>query len=175
MDETIEQQQRRVAGYMAAIAQTLSGRPGLLEAFIDNVELIVAGSAANVLTLLRWGERIRRSGVPILLFSPTHEPTVPQITLIAHTDGRTYIIESCMLWMGRDDDRARLVPANCELGAFVFGDDLTIRHRKRAPARSLYAAMSGMKRAYGRLLDLEIEQRSRCAELPLPSLLPIAA
>ena len=175
MDETAEQQKVRIAGYMAAVERLLGGPAAIGHAFRNNVELIVAGSAANFPTLLEWGSRTRRTGLPMLLFSPTSEPIVPLVSLIAYVDGRTHIIESCMLWMSTRADRALLIPDSFDMGAFSFDDELKLRHRPKAPARSFEAAMSGMRRAYNRLLDLEIEERPRSAALVPPVLLETRA
>ena len=171
MNEPPEQQKIRIAGYMAAVARLLSGAAGTDEAFRNKVELIVGGSAANLPTLLHWAERTRRTGLPMLLFSPTEQQAVPQVTLVAHVDGQTHIVESCMLWMGARDDRARLVPDGFDLGSFTLDDDLGLRRSPKAPARNFDAAVPGMRRAYGRLIELEMEQRESQAEPHLPVLL----
>lgn len=175
MNETIEQQQRRVAGYMRAIARLLAGADVRHETFLDRVQLLVGGSAANLPTLLHWGDHVRRTGVPILLFSPGAEPRVPQVTLVSHIDGHTHTVENCMLWMAPGDNRAHLVPDGFNYGAFILDADLRFRRVGRAPARDFKRATPGMVRAYDRLLELEIEQRRSGSELPLPSLLRKAA
>lgn len=173
MSETAEQRQQRMAGYMTAVMHLLGGETVRHRAFNERVELIVGGSAANLPTLLHWGERVRRSGRPIMLFSPTGVPTVPLISLVAQVGKRTHTIESCMLWMGEHDDRARLVPDNFGMGAFVLGHSLRIRHAAASPARDFDDAMPGMERAYRRLVELEQAARNR-GDAPLPSLLKAA-
>lgn len=175
MNDTVEQQKTRIAGYMAAVERLLGGTAAVGDAFRDKVELIVGGSAANFRTLLQWAERARRTGMPMLLFSPTDEPMVPLVSLVAHVDGRTHIIESCALWLGSRDDRAKLVPDTFDMGAFSFDDELNLRHLPKAPARSLEAGIPGMRRAYGRLVDLEIAQREHRATLRPPMLLEARA
>lgn len=175
MNKTDEQHRRRVAGYMAAVARLLSGGPGRRQEFMDRVQLLVGGSAPNFPTLMHWGDWVERHGRPILHFSPTDDPAVPNITLVAHVGGQTHTIENCMLWMGQSDDRARLVPDSFNYGSFVLGDDLRLRRTARVPARDFKHALPGMKRAYERLIDLEIEQRGCGEELPLPERLREAA
>lgn len=175
MNETTERQQIRMAGYMAAVAQILGGPDVDIDVFVDRVELIMGGSAVNLPILMAWGQKVRCTRRPVLLFSPTESPIVPLVSLVAYIDGRTHVVESCALWMGRNDERASLVPDNMRCGAFVFDNDLQLRHLGRAPARNLDAAGSGMARAYNRLLDLEIDMRAKSAALRLPSLHRLAA
>ena len=175
MNETTEQRKIRMAGYMAAVERLLGGPAAVGHTFRNRVELMVGGTAANIPTLLEWGSRTRVTGLPMLLFSPTNEPTVPLVSLIAHVDGQTHIIESCMLWMGARDDRALLVPDSFDMGAFSFDDELKLRRLPKAPARTFKAALSGMRRAYDRLVDLEIEQHPGSAALVPPVLLQTRA
>jgi hypothetical protein len=175
MTETMEQQQRRVGRFMTAVARTLAGDGSTLEDFTDRAELVVGGSLVDAPTLMQWAARTERSGRPIILFSPSGADTVPHVTLVARVDGQTHIVENCMLWMGKNDGRARLVPDNFQLGTFVFKDNLELLHLRRPPARNIDAAMPGMTRAYARLFETEVAIRKSGENTPMPSVLGKAA
>lgn len=175
MIDNDQQQQLHIARYMTAVAQLLGGRTVDCDAFRNRVDLIVGGSAVGLSTLMHWGGHVRRTGRPILQFSPSDEPSVPNVSLVGKAAGRTHIIENCMLWLGENDERARLVPDNFSMGCFALGADLRLQHLRRAPAPDFDAALVGMQRAYGRLLELEMELAASGYEPALPSLLPKAA
>lgn len=168
MDD-MTQQQKVIANYMAAVAQLLTGSAKRFQEFNDKVQLICGGGPVHALNLLKWGDHVRATGRPILYFHATAEaPTVPQIALVSCIDGHLRVIENCMLTLGKNDRRARLVPDGFNLGAYVLGNDLTLRFLKRAPAKDYESAGDDMVRAYQRLIDLEAEQWEKGVIHPLP-------
>lgn len=163
--------QQRAANYMGAIAHLLGGRPGAAAAFIERVELILSGDEPDALQLMQFRQRSLVSGRPVLWVHVAQEnPTVPSIGLVVPVDDQVRIFENCMLWIGAEGGRARLVPDSFDWGAYRFDDELRLRHVAKAPAKSFDAAKAGMARAYRRLLKLEVEQIERGGELPLPEL-----
>jgi hypothetical protein len=163
--------QQRAANYMAALAQLLGGRPGRHATFIDRVELILSGDEPDALRLMQFTQQSLETGRPVLwVHVASDNPTVPSIGLVAPVNGQVRVFENCMLWIGAEGGRARLVPDSFEWGAYRFDDDLRLRHVAKAPARSFEAAKAGLVRAYNRLLRLEVDQIERGGELPLPQL-----
>lgn len=163
--------QQRVANYMGALAHLLGGRPGRHAEFIQKVELIVSGAEPHALQLMQFTDRCRATGRPVLWVHVAPDvPTVPRIGLVVSVDGQARIFEQCMLWIGTEGGRARLVPDGFDWGAYRFDDELRLQHIAEAPARSFEGAKSGMIRAYRRLIRLEVEQIRKGGALPLPQL-----
>lgn len=162
--------QQRVANFMAALATLLCGKPGRHAEFIQKVELIVSGVEPNALQLMQVAPTLRATGHPLVWVHPTDNPNVPRVGLAALCGGQSFLIESCMLWMGPGDDRASLVPDAFTLGSFRFKNDLKPRYSRRAPAASFEEATAGMVRAYDRLLELQMKQRERGDFFELPVL-----
>lgn len=163
--------QQRAANYMAALAHLLGGRPGRHAEFIERVELILSGDEPDVLQLMQFTGRALTTGRPVLWVHVARDNlTVPSIGLVAPVDGQARVFENCVLWVGTEGGRARLVPDSFEWGAYRFDDVLRLRHVGRAPARSFETATAGMVRAYRRLIRLEIDLIERGGTLPLPEL-----
>lgn len=163
--------QQRAANYMGAIAHLLGGRPGRHAEFIDKVELILSAHEPHAMQLMQFTGQCRATGRPVLWICVSADcPTVLQIGLVVLVDGQTRIFENCMLWLGTDGGRTRLVPDNFEWGAYRFDDDLRLKHVASPPARSFKAAEPGMVRAYRKLIRLEAEQFKRGETFRLPEL-----
>ncbi len=162
--------QKSAANYMGAIAHALGGRAGRQREFIDKVEVILSGSEPHALRLMQFPDRVRSSGRPVMwIHHMADVPTVPLIGLVAPDDGQIKIFENCMLWMPAGHGRIQLVPDSFTMGAFRFDDELRLRHIGKAPASSFEDATPGMKRAYERLLRIEVQQRERGDAFELPT------
>ena len=105
------EQQKRIANYLAAFAHLLGGQPARFTEFRDKVDIMVSGSAPHAHGLMQFSCRAQATGRPLLwIHQPAESPQVPQIGLVTQVDGGTHFIESCMLWLGSEDDRAILIP-----------------------------------------------------------------
>ena len=162
--------QKSAANYMGAIAHALGGRPGRQREFIGKVEVLLSGPEPDVLQLMQFSEQVRSSGRPVIwIHHMADVPTVPLIGLVVPDDGQIKIVENCMLWMPAGQGRIQLVPDSFTMGAFRFDDELRLRHIGKAPAKTFEAATPGMKRAYERLLRIEVQQRERGDAFELPT------
>lgn len=163
--------QRQVANYMGALAHALGGRPERHLEFIDKVELILSGDPPNPVQLMRFADRVRTSGRPLLWIHHSEDvPTIPDVGLVARAFGTVHVFENCAMHLAADDDRIRLVPDNFRMGAFRFDDELRLRHTARAPAVSYDAAQDRIVDAYVRLRRIEAEQLDRGDVFALPQL-----
>lgn len=162
--------QQRVANFMGALSHLLCGKPGRQSEFNRRAEVIVSGLEPHAMQLMQVAPILRSTGVPLIWIHPTDNPHRPRIGLAALCGGQSFFVESCMLWMGPGDDRASLVPDSFGLGAFRFKNDLKLRYSQRAPAKTFEDGMSGMVRAYERLLDIQVRQAERGQTFELPEL-----
>ena len=165
------EQQKRIASYLAAFAHLLGGKPGRFTEFRDKVDIMLSGSAPNAFGLMQFASRVQPTGRPLLwVHQPAECPTVPQIGLVAQMGGGMHYIESCMLCLTGEDDRATLVPDGFNLGAYRFDHKLNLKHITEAPASTFEAADGDMVRAYNRLIAIQAEQRERGDTFDLPHL-----
>ena len=163
--------QQRASNYMGAIAHLLNGRAGRHAEFIDKVELILSGNEPHALQLMQFTDGCRKTGRPVIwIHASADVPSVPQIGLVALIGGQARVFENCMLWVGTEGGRARLIPDSFTFGAYRFDDELRLRHIAKAPAKTFDAAEPGMVRAYRRLIMLQMEQLDRGETFSLPEL-----
>ena len=165
------EQQKRIANYLAAVAHLLGGRPGRFTEFRDKVDILLSGSAPHAFGLMQFTSRVQTTGRPLLWVHQSAEcPTVPQIGLVAQMGEGMHYIESCMLCLTCEDDRATLVPDGFNLGAYRFDHKLNLKHITEAPASTFEAADGDMVRAYNRLIAIQAEQWERGDTFDLPHL-----
>ena len=165
------EQQKRIANYLAALAHLLGGQPGRFTEFRDKVDLMLSGSAPHAIGLMQLASRVQATGRPLLWVHQSAEcPTVPQIGLVAQMGGGMHYIESCMLCLASEDDRATLVPDGFNLGAYRFDDTLDLHHITEAPASTFEAADDDMVRAYNQLITIQTDQWERGDIFDLPNL-----
>ncbi len=165
------EQQKRIANYLAAVAHLLGGRPGRSTEFRDKVHIMLSGTAPHAFGLIQFASRVQATSRPLVWVHQSVEcPTVPQIGLVAQIEGSIHYIESCMLCLASEDDRATLVPDGFNLGAYRFDDTLDLHHATEAPASTFEVADRDMVRAYNRLIAIQAEQWERGDIFDLPSL-----
>ena len=158
------EQQNRIANFFAALARLLSGQSGRFTEFRDKVDIMLSGTAPHAFGLMQFASRVQTTGRPLLWVHQSAECPVPQIGLIAQMGGGMHYIESCMLCLTGEDDRATLVPDGFNLGAYRFDDALDLHHITEAPANG------DMVRAYNRLMAIQAEQWERGDTFDLPYL-----
>ena len=165
------EQQKRIANYLAAFAHLLGGQPGRFTEFRDKVDIMLSGSAPHAFGLMQFASRVQTTGRPRLWVHQSAEcPTVPQIGLVAQMGGGMHYIESCMLCLTGEDDRATLVPDGFNLGAYRFDHALNLEHITEPPASTFEAADEEMVRAYNRLIAIQTDQWERGDIFDLPHL-----
>ena len=126
---TDTEKQKRIANYLAGFAHILGGKPGRFTEFRSKVDIMLGGCAPHALALMQFSAQVQATGRPLLWVHQSPEcPQIPQIGLVAQVDGGTHFIENCMLWLGREDDRALLVPDGFNLGAYRLDDALDLGH-----------------------------------------------
>ena len=165
------EQQNRIANFFAALARLLSGQSGRFTEFRDKVDIMLSGTAPHAFGLMQFASRVQTTGRPLLwVHQPAECPTVPQIGLVAQMGGGMHYIESCMLCLTGEDDRATLVPDGFNLGAYRFDHKLNLKHITEAPASTFEAADGDMVRAYKRLIAIQADQWERGDIFDLPHL-----
>ena len=165
------EQQNRIANFFAALARLLSGQSGRFTEFRDKVDIMLSGTAPHAFGLMQFASRVQTTGRPLLWVHQSAEcPTVPQIGLVAQMGEGMHYIESCMLCLTCEDDRATLVPDGFNLGAYRFDHALNLHHITDAPASSFEAADGDMVRAYNRLIAIQADQWERGDIFDLPHL-----
>ena len=170
---TLEQS---AANTMMAVAHLLTGQPDRLDALSKHMAIIV-GAPLDMNDLMTWGERVRRTGRPIIHISwPDLTLPVPRIALAYKAEERVQLFESCSLWQPESGGGAYLLPADPTFGAFCIGGGSRLHHQDRQPFATQKAADAGYVRAYTRLLEImkhQIEQGSHL--VPLQQLERLAA
>ncbi|KZX52713.1 hypothetical protein A3711_07315 [Erythrobacter sp. HI00D59] len=168
---TDTEKQKRIANYLAGFAHLLGGRPARFTEFRNKVDIMLGGSAPHALALMHFSAQVQATGRPLLWVHQSPEcPQIPQIGLVAQVDGRIHFVENCMLWLGREADRALLVPDGFNLGAYRLDDGLDLHHIAEAPVSAFDAADQDMVRAYESLISIQADQWERGEVFDLPQL-----